>query len=164
MKIFILAFLLSLKTLGFAHETYFSFAEMQYDTECNCLEVTLTLSAHDLEAYAENQKLLSTTLEKGMENKGNLQNLVQEIILEGFKIKQKRQDITLFYEGYELFEDGTCSFYLRSDKIDDTECTLFYGLFMDIYPEQQNKLNYKKEKKQVVYNYFVFKRENTIEL
>ena len=164
MKIFILAFLLSLKTLGFAHETYFSFAEMQYDTECNCLEVTLTLSAHDLEAYAENKKLLSTTLEKGMENKANLQNLVQEIILEGFKIKQKRQDITLFYEGYELFEDGTCSFYLRSDKIDDTECTLFYGLFMDIYPEQQNKLNYKKEKKQVVYNYFVFKRENTIEL
>ena len=104
------------------------------------------------------------TLEKGLENKGNLQDLVQEIILEGFKIKQKRQDITLFYEGYELFEDGTCSFYLRSDKIDDTECTLFYGLFMDIYPEQQNKLNYKKEKKQVVYNYFVFKRENTIKL
>jgi len=164
MKIFILAFLLSLKTLGFAHETYFSFAEMQYDTECNCLEVTLTLSAHDLEAYSENQNLLSSTLEKGLENKGNLQDLVQEIILEGFKIKQKSQDITLFYEGYELFEDGTCSFYLRSDKIDDTECTLFYGLFMDIYPEQQNKLNYKKEKKQVVYNYFVFKRENTIEL
>ena len=86
MKIFILAFLLSLKTLGFAHETYFSFAEMQYDTECNCLEVTLTLSAHDLEAYAENKKLLSTTLEKGMENKANLQNLVQEIILEGFSL------------------------------------------------------------------------------
>ena len=146
MKIFILALLLSLKTLGFAHETYFSFAEMQYDSECNCLEVTLTLSAHDLEAYAENQNLLSSTLEKGLENKGNLQDLVQEIILEGFKIKQKRQDITLFYEGYELFEDGTCSFYLRSDKIDDTECTLFYGLFMDIYPEQQNKLNYKKKK------------------
>ena len=164
MKIFVLAFLLSLTTLGFAHETYFSFAEMQYDTKCNCLEVTLTLTAHDLEYYADQQDLLSSTLEKSLENKGNLQDLVQEIILEGFKIKQNRQDITLFYEGYELFEDGTCSFYLRSDKIDDSECTLFYGLFMDIYPEQQNKLNYKKEKKQVVYNYFVFKRENTIEL
>ena len=82
----------------------------------------------------------------------------------GFKIKQNRQDIILFYEGYELFEDGTCSFYLRSEQIEDTDLTLFYGLFMDIYPEQQNKLNYKKNNDQVVYNYFVFKRENTIEL
>ncbi len=164
MKIFILAFLLSLKTLGFAHETYFSFAEMQYDTECNCLEITLTLSAHDLDAYADRQNMLNATLEKDLESEDTRQRLVQETILKGFKIKQNRQDIILFYEGYELFEDGTCSFYLRSEQMDATECTLFYGLFMDVYPEQQNKLNYKKEKDQVVYNYFVFKRENTIEL
>lgn len=164
MKIFILAFLLSLKTLGFAHETYFSFAEMQYDTECNCLEITLTLSAHDLDAYADRQNMLNATLEKDLESEDTRQRLVQETILKGFKIKQNRQDIILFYEGYELFEDGTCSFYIRSEQMDATECTLFYGLFMDVYPEQQNKLNYKKEKDQVVYNYFVFKRENTIEL
>jgi len=164
MKIFILAFLLSLKTLGFAHETYFSFAEMQYDTECNCLEITLTLSAHDLDAYADRQNMLNATLEKDLESEDTRERLVQETILKGFKIKQNRQDIILFYEGYELFEDGTCSFYLRSEQMDATECTLFYGLFMDVYPEQQNKLNYKKEKDQVVYNYFVFKRENTIEL
>tara|TARA_B100001093_G_scaffold465103_1_gene482547 strand:+ start:512 stop:1006 length:495 start_codon:yes stop_codon:yes gene_type:complete len=164
MKIFILAFLLSLKTLGFAHETYFSFAEMQYDTECNCLEITLTLSAHDLDAYADRQNMLNATLEKDLESEDTRQRLVQETILKGFKIKQNRQDIILFYEGYELFEDGTCSFYLRSEQMDATECTLFYGLFMDVHPEQQNKLNYKKEKDQVVYSYFVFKRENTIEL
>ena len=164
MKIFILAFLLSLKTLGFAHDTYFSFAEMQYDTECNCLEITLTLSAHDLDAYADRQNMLNATLEEDLESEDTRQRLVQETILKGFKIKQNRQDIILFYEGYELFEDGTCSFYLRSEQMDATECTLFYGLFMDVYPEQQNKLNYKKEKDQVVYNYFVFKRENTIEL
>lgn len=164
MKIFILAFLLSLKTLGFAHDTYFSFAEMQYDTECNCLEITLTLSAHDLDAYADRQNMLNATLEEDLESEDTRQRLVQETILKGFKIKQNRQDIILFYEGYELFEDGTCSFYLRSEQMDATKCTLFYGLFMDVYPEQQNKLNYKKEKDQVVYNYFVFKRENTIEL
>ena len=164
MKIFILAFLLSLKTLGFAHETYFSFAEMQYDTECNCLEITLTLSAHDLDAYADKKNMVNATLEKDLESEDTRQRLVQETILKGFKIKQNRQDIILFYEGYELFEDGTCSFYLRSEQMYATECTLFYGLFMDVHPEQQNKLNYKKEKDQVVYNYFVFKRENTIEL
>ena len=164
MKIFILAFLLSLKTLGFAHDTYFSFAEMQYDTECNCLEITLTLSAHDIDAYVDTQNVLNATLERDLESEETRQRLVQETILKGLKIKQNRQDIILFYEGYELFEDGTCSFYLRSEQMDATECTLFYGLFMDVYPEQQNKLNYKKEKDQVVYNYFVFKRENTIEL
>ena len=56
MKIFILAFLLSMPIFGLPHETYFSFAEMEYDTECNCLEVTLTLSAHDLESYADEPK------------------------------------------------------------------------------------------------------------
>lgn len=164
MKTFILAFLLSMPIFGLPHETYFSFAEMEYDTECNCLEVTLTLSAHDLESYADKQNILNSTLEKDLENETNGLGLVQDVILEGFKIKQNRQDIKLFYEGFELFEDGTCSFYLRSDKLVPSECTLFFGLFMDIYPEQQNKLNYKKENDQVVYNYFVFKRENTIEL
>ena len=161
---FVLAFLLSLKTLCFAHETYFSFAEMQYETECNCLEVTLTLSAHDLEAHAQNRNILYSTLEKDLKNGVHRKNLIQKIILEGFKIKQNRKDIILFFEGYELFEDGTCSFYLRSDQIEASACTLFYGLFMDVYPEQQNKLNYKKNNDQMVYHYFVFKRENTIEL
>jgi hypothetical protein len=48
--------------------------------------------------------------------------------------------------------------------MNNDECNLFYGLFMDIYPAQQNKLNYKKQNDQIVYNYFVFKRENTIKL
>ena len=94
----------------------------------------------------------------------DLKRTIESQLKIGFKIKQNRQDIKLFYEGFELFEDGTCSFYLRSDKLVPSECTLFFGLFMDIYTEQQNKLNYKKENDQVVYNYFVFKRENTIEL
>ena len=164
MKFFVLALLLCLKTIGFAHETYFSFAEMQYDAECQCLEVTLTLSAHDLEAYARSENILQSTLEKDLNSDRQIRNIFQEIIIKGFKIKQKRQDIILFYEGYELFEDGTCSFYLRSDTMNNDECNLFYGLFMDIYPEQQNKLNYKKQNDQIVYNYFVFKRENTIKL
>jgi hypothetical protein len=107
---------------------------MQYDTECNCLEITLTLSAHDLDAYADRQNMLNATLEKDLESEDTRQRLVQETILKGFKIKQNRQDIILFYEGYELFEDGTCSFYLRSEQMDATECTLFYGIFMDFHP------------------------------
>lgn len=164
MKILMLCIFVSIGTCLFGHESYFSFAEMQYDTSCSCIEITVTLSAHDLEAYAKDEKLLSANLESGLENEMNRQTIVQGIILEGMKIKQNRQEVKLSYEGYELFEDGRCSFYLKSDMLSRTECSLFYGLFMNYYPEQQNKLTYKKENNQTVYNFFVFKRENAIEL
>lgn len=162
----ILGFLLLLCSNAYihAHESYFSFAEMQYDSTCSCLEVTLTLSAHDLEEFSLSKNIIESELEIGLESEITRNSIFQDIILEGFKISQFRKDITLFYEGYELFDDGTCSFYLRSDQVLNDQVTLFYGLFMTMHAEQQNKLSYKNQELQTVFNFFIFKRENEIQL
>ena len=164
MKILAFLVLLCFSTCLHAHESYFSFAEMQYDSTCSCLEVTLTLSAHDLEEFALSEKTIPTTLEAGLEDEDLRNNLINDIILNGFNIRQFRKEVILYFEGYELFDDGTCSFYLRSDEIPKADIELFFGLFMNRHAEQQNKLTYKNKNTQTVYNFFIFKRENEIQL
>jgi hypothetical protein len=147
-----------------AHESYFSFAEMEYDTECKCLEVTLTVSSHDLESSALNKKIIESQLENGLSNDLQRTNIITDIILEGFRVYQSEKEIPLFYVGHELLQDGNCLIYLRSSSFERRSITLFFGLFMNVHTEQQNKLSFIEGKKQTVYNYFVFKRENEIEL
>lgn len=164
MKIIAFLFSLFLSAGIQAHETYFSFAEMEYDSTCSCLEVTLTLSAHDLEEYALNEKIITTTIESGLQDEDLRNNVINDIILNGFNIRQFRKEVIMYFEGYELFDDGTCSFYLRSDKIAKADIELFFGLFMNRHAAQQNKLTYIKQDTQTVYNFFIFKRENEIQL
>ena len=164
MKITAFLFSLFLSAGIQAHESYFSFAEMQYDSTCSCLEITLTLSAHDLEEFALREKTIPTTLEAGLDDEDLRNNLINDIILNGFNIRQFRKDVILYFEGYELFDDGTCSFYLRSDEIAKADIELFFGLFMNRHAAQQNKLTYIKQDTKTVYNFFIFKRENEIQL
>lgn len=164
MKITAFLFSLFLSAGIQAHESYFSFAEMQYDSTCSCLEITLTLSAHDLEEFALSEKTIPTTLEAGLDDEDLRNNLINDIILNGFNIRQFRKDVILYFEGYELFDDGTCSFYLRSDEIAKADIELFFGLFMNRHAAQQNKLTYIKQDTKTVYNFFIFKRENEIQL
>ena len=164
MKFIIVLFFSGLCFLSSAHESYFSFAEMEYDRTCECLEVTVTLSAHDLESFAIEKEIISSSLEKGLNDETLRIKMIEEIIFEGFKLYNKKKEITLFYVGHELLQDGNCSIYLKSESFDKTTIQLFYGLFMNVHTEQQNKLSYKQVNKQTVYNFFVFKRENEIEL
>jgi hypothetical protein len=90
--------------------------------------------------------------------------MVNQIIFDGFRVYNKKKEITLFYVGHELLQDGNCSIYLKSESFDKSTIQLFYGLFMNVYTQQQNKLSYKEINTQTVYNFFVFKRENEIEL
>jgi len=164
MKFIIVLFFSGLCFLSSAHESYFSFAEMEYNPTCECLEVTLTVSSHDLESFAIEKKIIDSQLESGLIEESLRMKMIDEIIFEGFKVYDNKKEITLFYVGHELFQDGNCSIYLKSESFDKTTVQLFYGLFMNVHTEQQNKLSYKQVNKQTVYNFFVFKRENEIEL
>lgn len=164
MKFVVVLFFSGLCFLSFGHESYFSFAEMEYDRTCECLEVTVTLSSHDLESFAIENEIITSTLEKGLNDESLRMKMINEIIFEGFKVYNNEKEITLFYVGHELLQDGNCSIYLKSESFDKTTIQLFYGLFMNVHTEQQNKLSYKQVNKQTVYNFFIFKRENEIEL
>ena len=114
MKGILILFLLLLSAFSYGHDTYFAFAEMEYDEDCSCLEISIKVSAHDLNSIAENQTKNYLGLEKTLNSKEGNSNIIQQIILKGFEINQY-QKIVSFYEGFELNNDGIV-FFISNGK------------------------------------------------
>ena len=164
MKSLLLILSLFVPALLFAHDTFFSFAEMQYDQSCQCLEISLSVSSHDLDEKAasliENYESLEASLKVESDRKK-----ISEFIGDGFAIFQNKQEIGLQMVGYELLEDGTCSVYLISESVKQENITIKYDLFMQEFSEQQNKLQYlKSPDKTETFTFFIFRRETEINL
>ena len=144
MKGILILFLLFLSAFSYGHDTYFAFAEMEYDEDCSCLEISIKVSAHDLNSIAENQGKNYLGLEKTLNSKEGNSNIIQQIILQGFEINQYQKKIVSFYEGFELNNDGDCFFYFKTEKLEKGLIDIRFDLFMNTYLEQQNKLIYNK--------------------
>lgn len=144
MKGILILFLLFLSAFSYGHDTYFAFAEMEYDEDCSCLEISIKVSAHDLNSIAENQTKNYLGLEKTLNSKEGNSNIIQQIILQGFEINQYQKKIVSFYEGFELNNDGDCFFYFKTEKLEKGLIDIRFDLFMNTYLEQQNKLIYNK--------------------
>ena len=112
MKSILILFLLLISAFSYGHDTYFAFAEMEYDEDCSCLEISIKVSAHDLNSIAEDQTKNYLGLEKTLNSQEGNSNIIQQIILQGFEISQHQKKIVSFYEGFELNNDGDCFFYL----------------------------------------------------
>ncbi len=144
MKGILILFLLFLSAFSYGHDTYFAFAEMEYAEDCSCLEISIKVSAHDLNSIAENQSKDYLGLEKTLNSKAGNSTIIQQIILQGFEINQNQKKIASFYEGFELNNDGNCFFYFKTEKIEKSLIDVRFDLFMNTYLEQQNKLIYNK--------------------
>ena len=144
MKGILILFLLFLSAFSYGHDTYFAFAEMEYAEDCSCLEISIKVSAHDLNSIAENQSKDYLGLEKTLNSKAGNSTIIQQIILQGFEINQNQKKIASFYEGFELNNDGNCFFYFKTEKIEKSLIDVRFDLFMSTYLEQQNKLIYNK--------------------
>lgn len=144
MKGILILFLLFLSPFSYGHDTYFAFAEMEYAEDCSCLEISIKVSAHDLNSIAENQSKDYLGLEKTLNSKAGNSTIIQQIILQGFEINQNQKKIASFYEGFELNNDGNCFFYFKTEKIEKSLIDVRFDLFMNTYLEQQNKLIYNK--------------------
>ena len=119
MKQFITLVILSFHALTYAHETYFAFAEMEYNNECSCLEISIKVSSHDLNSIAESQIENFQSLESALTDKKQSTDIVANILLQGFQISQQQRFTQLFYEGFELNNDGNCYFFFSS------KCSIF---------------------------------------
>ena len=162
--IFTLIFL-SFHTLNFAHETYFAFAEMEYDDKCSCLEISIKVSSHDLNEIAENDIENYKSLESALIDKKQIKEITDNIILKGFQISQAKIITQLFYEGFELNNDGNCYFFFKSEEIEPETINVRFDLFMGIYTEQQNKIIYRNSNDiNETYGFFIFKRQTDIKL
>ena len=164
MKSLLLIISLTTPYLIYAHDTFFSFAEMQYNQDCQCLEISLSVSSHDLEEKMESLVKNYKSLETSFKIESNRKQ-ISEFIRDGFAIFQNKKEIKLIMMGYELLEDGSCSLYFTSQVLKKENITMKYDLFMQEFSEQQNKLQYlKSPNKTETFTCFIFRRETEINL
>lgn len=147
-------------TLSHAHETFFAYAEVEYDDMNGRIEATISMTSHDLEKYLQEKKIitkgLSVSLEDSTLRKSISNEVLNHFIMSSGSTREDYIDINAFmnFDGFELFLNGKVEFYY-SIKLDQalTSIRVTFDLFMDEFPEQQNKLLliYRNKKRDFVF-------------
>ena len=163
-KLLLSLFVLFLSLNVFGHDYYFSFAEIEYDADHSCLLMSIKVSTHDLEYYYQKKTGESKSIEKAFEI-DSCTRKIMKFIQEGLTINQISVPIALNLEGRTTSKDGFTYFYFKSDKIDPKiALTVKYDLFMDIFTEQQNKINFIVNHQTKSYEFLLFHREHQINI
>ncbi|MNJ84923.1 hypothetical protein D3C87_23870 [compost metagenome] len=124
-----------------AHEYYFAFGEIEYNETSKKFEITLEMSAHDVEF---DLKKTGVNLEKHMEDQ--LQNKefkkqLETYLLAGFSISTDHSPINLSLVGFDVLPNGQLYAYLESSQVElDKSLHFKFDLLMESFPNQQNKI------------------------
>lgn len=149
---------------SFSHEYYFSFAEMEYNSENKTLELTLIVSTHDVEHWLQSKGVKLKELEDHTED-SNIQKEFETKLLSGYSISYDTDKIPFKLIGYEVLESGLTHFYFQSEKVEfKNQFTIKFDLLMDDFPEQQNKLTFIYKGKKQTFPFLQTTREQTIKL
>lgn len=141
-RLTIILFLFFTSNFSFAHNYYFSFAEVEYNDFCGCFESSITVTTHDFEQVLRKKKLLNKNLESSL-NDYQLKQKIESLINEGFQIKLDNKNVEFHLEGNEIGLNGLTTFYLSSKPIQlSNELHFSYSLLMNEFPEEQNKLTF----------------------
>jgi hypothetical protein len=133
---------------SFAHEFYFSFAEVSYNEFEGKLEISVAASAHDIDLYLEKKGIHAYPLEKKASDSSSkelLQQLLNKHLIfdsnQENSITEGSEMIFMQLEGTEVLLNGQVYFYL-SAKISQipNELKIRFDLLMDEYSGQQNKM------------------------
>lgn len=127
-----------------AHEYHFSFAEVGFNQKCKCLEISISVSVHDIEFALKKKGLLKGSIERDVTENGISSDLKKEF-LDHFIININNQDIDLSIDGYEFTDDGLLYIYMSSKKINITDSSVVqfkYDILMESFSDQQNKLTF----------------------
>lgn len=149
-----------LTSLSYAHESFFAFAEVEYDDLSGKIETTISMTTHDLEYYLQKKKIITKNLSTSLED-SILRIAISKEIIEHFNMStgNNRDDYVDInartnFEGFELFLNGKVEFYYSASLEHPLKSIqITFDLFMDEYPEQQNKLHliYRNQKKDYVF-------------
>ncbi|GAB1307547.1 hypothetical protein KH5_02300 [Urechidicola sp. KH5] len=139
MKLLVFLFL---STSGFAHDYYFAFAEMAYNSESQKFETTISISTHDLEHALEYIKSPVGHLEKVKKGSKEFQ-ILQNYLNRHFKVKAASNH-SFELLGFDTKLDGITHFYLESSSIIDLADSLeiTFDALMEMHKDQQNKITF----------------------
>ena len=124
------------------HEAYVSIAEVHISKEKHSVEISIELTAHDLEYLFQKEKnhTLKTNLIKEIESYNDV--ILEKYILEHFKITANGKAILLKIIGNEIKTNGTLIVYLEGIlKKQILPLTINNDLLISTFPKQQNIVN-----------------------
>lgn len=126
-----------------AHEYYFAFGEVEYNESTRKLEITLEISAHDLEF---DMKKSGIVLDKHIENQTQnaaFKKQLESHLLNGFSISADDSPVPLKLVGFDVFPTGLLYVYLESEPLELMKSLVFkFNLLMESFPNQQNKITF----------------------
>ena len=127
---------------NYSHEAYVSIAEVHFSKEKHSVEISIELTAHDLEYLFQKEKnyTLKTNLIKEIESYNDV--ILEKYILEHFTITTNGKTILLEIIGNEIKTNGTLIVYLEGSlKKQILPLTINNNLLISTFPKQQNIVN-----------------------
>lgn len=135
----VVSFLL-LSTISRAHDYFFAFAEVEYNSGKEVLEITLESAAHDVVRFLQSEEIAISDLTKHY-NDSAMNVAIETSINQHLSFSTANQSVFLHLDGYEVLPNGLVLFYLSSGKIQlQKELTCRFDWLMSAFSEQQNKL------------------------
>lgn len=130
-----------------AHEYYFAFGEVEYNESTRKLEITLELSAHDVEFDLKKAGIpLESHIEDQLQNTVFKQQL-GEHLKKGFSISSDDSPVSLNLLGFDVMPNGLLYAYFESAPVELSKTLLFrFDLLMESFPNQQNKITFIRNK------------------
>ena len=130
-------------TLSYAHKSYVSIANMEYNEQEEQIEVSLKLTAHDFEHILENEFNQRIHIEN-VADSSKIGLFIQSYIEKHFTILSQKQKSIFSYIGKEVTVRDDLYFYFTFKQILDplnitVSNTFLFGLFL----KQQNIVHYK---------------------
>lgn len=126
-----------------AHEYYFAFAEVEYNQSAKKLEISLEISAHDLEAE---MKQSGISFEKHIEDQtknADFKKQLEAHIAKGFTISTNNSPVPLKLIGFDVMPTGLLYAYFESEPFELVEpLSITFDLLMESFPDQQNKVTF----------------------
>lgn len=153
-----------------AHEYFFAFAEVEYSEKLARFEATLTLTAHDFEAYLLKEKVIENSLDEAFTDKNQFSS-IEKIINSHFFFYSEATDkqaswVSSFkIDGYQLLLNGNMEIYLSCDLIKHSNSmNVQFNLLMDFFTDQQNKITFIQKRKKTTLNFTATNQNQPIEL
>ncbi len=145
-----------------AHEYFFAFAEVNYNSSESVLEATVISSAHETEDALNLSGIEIKELEDHYKDEA-MKAKLEKFVLSGFSMAQNDVNITFKLIGFEVDARGMVNFYFKSEKVlAPTVYNVRFDMLMDQFPSQQNKILFTNNEKTITATFLANKRTDTI--
>jgi hypothetical protein len=146
------------------HEYFMGFAEMQYNSSTHKLELSISVTGHDLEEYLEKAGVEIPSLEECVGQPLHLKNIEKELV-KGFQIMNNDKLLKLDLIGMEVNNKDQAIFYLTSREIERPDALeVRFDLLMNYFFKQQNKLTVFNQGKKEFYSFLKSTPVRTIDI